>query len=402
MAFKRKGFSKHATAYNARTRSGFLNVDPPENEEEEVANLREEIIADPRYKGDGVVNLMTVNEQKRRDEKDLSGPVGDLSEIRYDESGNAYRVNQWDEKQYLEEKKKQQEGTSNIVDTPTLQSKILYPGGKQETLNFDMESAEGRKEAAEWMKKNKDSDNPFYRDKVEELKTLIDPYKEGGKEVGGVWSKQGIESFEGDPFLPIERIHAIYNKSDDEGKNKQYSEGEHLPGDKTFGDLTLEQIPADVVAPSGSASKTVDVQFEGELDPKYNKRNRRGVFDEEGVLHEEVERKGKFNPVKLIDPWKGTGRKDARSQETQTVVNNPEMREKAKKTWEKENKKQLKLNEKLENQERKKNPQHIPGKGDKAGQWVINPNYNPNWKEEQGYKQIHWTDILPDDSQNQE
>ncbi len=342
MGFKMKGFSKHATASNVRARSGFLNVDPPENEEEKVANLREEIIADPRYKGDGVVNLMTANEQKRRDEKDLSGPVGDLSEIRYDESGRPYRVNQWDEKQFLDYKEKRKEGTSNIVDKPIAQSRILYPGGAQETIDFDMNSAEGRKEAAKWMSENKDSDNPFYRDKVKELETLIDPYKKGGEEIGGVWSKQGIESFEGDPFLPVERINQIMSASG------PYSEGEHLR-DKTFVNPWdhqtyegPERIYDDVVAPTGSASKTVDVQFEGELDPKYAKRDRRGVFDEEGVLHEEVERKGKFNPVKLIDPWKGTGRKDARSQQTQTVVNNPEMRKKAKKEWEKENKKQLK------------------------------------------------------------
>tara|TARA_R100000152_G_scaffold19969_1_gene12706 strand:+ start:990 stop:2171 length:1182 start_codon:yes stop_codon:yes gene_type:complete len=392
MAFKRKGFSKHATAYNARTRSGFLN------------------------KNDEVIKLMPYSKQQRRDETDLSGPVDDMSEVRYDESGNPYRVNQWDEKQFLEFQKTQKDGTNTVVDTPTLQSKILYPGGKQETIDFDMESAEGRKEAAKWYYENKDSDNPFYRDKVKELSTLIDPYKEGGREIGGVWSKQGIESFEGDPFLPVERIHAIQNKSDDEVKNEQYSKGEHLR-DKTFVNpwehkvdpddprsATYEgpeRIYDDSVAPTGSASATTDVQFEGELNPKYHKRSRRGVVDEEGVVHEEVERKGKFNPVKWIDPWKGTGREDARGQETQTVVNNPEMREKAKKKWEKENKKQLKLNEKLEKKERKENPTHIPGKGDKAGQWVVNPDYNPNWKEEQGYEQIHWTDILPDDSQNQ-
>jgi hypothetical protein len=63
-----------------------------------------------------------------------------------------------------------------------------------------------------------------------------------------------------------------------------------------------------------------------------------------------------------------------------------EQEEANKKQWEKENKKQLKLNEKLENQEKKKNPKL---KWDGTN-WVKNPNYNPNWKVEQGWKELEF------------
>ena len=63
-----------------------------------------------------------------------------------------------------------------------------------------------------------------------------------------------------------------------------------------------------------------------------------------------------------------------------------EQEEANKKQWEKQNKKQLNLNKKIEKQEEKKNPKL---KWDGTS-WVKNPNYNPNWKAEQGWKELEF------------
>tara|TARA_R100000742_G_C4259168_1_gene77012 strand:+ start:133 stop:1029 length:897 start_codon:yes stop_codon:yes gene_type:complete len=132
----------------------------------------------------------------------------------------------------------------------------------------------------------------------------------------------------------------------------------------------------------GTVDEGLDWTFEGDMtniNKDVSGRQRFAQLDPKtGDVVEKVERTGPIG-------WFGGKKKTGRQFQDQATKEAYELKQKELQ-WNKDNKKQLKLNEKLKDQQEKKNPTMI-GKG---GKWVRNPDYNPNWLEEQGFKDIQF------------
>ena len=91
-----------------------------------------------------------------------------------------------------------------------------------------------------------------------------------------------------------------------------------------------------------------------ELDPEYADKDRRLVLDKgTGEIKEQVERSGKFNPVKLFSKYKDTGRTAVDEAYATAVDENEQIEEEKKQKKKKKNKKKKK--EKPTKEERKAN-----------------------------------------------
>jgi hypothetical protein len=93
-----------------------------------------------------------------------------------------------------------------------------------------------------------------------------------------------------------------------------------------------------------------------ELDPEYADRDRRLVLDKStGEIKEQVERTGKFNPVKLFSKYKDTGRKTVDEAYATAVDENQQIEEEKKQK--KKNKKKKNKKDKPTREEKKANKQ---------------------------------------------
>ena len=147
-------------------------------------------------------------------------------------------------------------------------------------------------------------------------------------------------------------------------------------------------------------SSNVGFEFDNETDEVFKQKPR--DWSNKQWKEYLADRKGVFNPKtgeieEYIKRGSGIGYKKTGNviqdqayideyNKQQQQQQQQEQEEANKKQWEKQNKKQLNLNKKIEKQEEKKNPKL---KWDGTS-WVKNPNYNPNWKAEQGWKELEF------------